>query len=758
MNTKCDMPRFRVGVLMGGKSIEREVSFNSGRTICDHLDTTKYEVIPIFQTAMGKLYMLPWHFLHRGKITDFFDRLEHEAICISWDQFKKYVDFVYIAVHGRYGEDGTLQGMLEVLNIPYLGAKVFGSAAGMNKAFQKQLFAGNGIRVPAGIVVYAYEVGVLTEQQIVQRLKKENVSFPCIVKPVQEGSSLGVQVVHDSAQLLVAIKNAHAIDGSVTQDVIVEEKIEGMEFVCVSLQKFHGKDGGCAWFSFPLTEVVIEDKTAFFDYEQKYMPGRALKITPPRCNAEHAQKIAQVCEKAAKILDFSTISRIDGILTKDGDVVIIDPNSLTGMSPATFLFHQAAEFGMNHTQLINFLIESELARYGIKHFYKDYETQAKDKLVQKKIRIGVLLGGDTNEREISLESGRNVCYKLSPEKYDVVPLFVRDDMKLFTLTTKLLIKNSTKSIAGLVDDSMHIEWSQLPILYDFIFNALHGGKGENGAVQGALEMLAMPYNGSGVLASALCMDKFKTSTFLRQKGFDVPGSILIHKQDWHAKSEQDRQQYLEQQMEEYGLHFPCIVKPADDGCSMFVGKVKNWSDVHTAFAQIFDAGKESVMLEELIKGMELTCGVIGNNDSIVFPPSQAVATQEILSIEEKFLPGAGTNITPAPLSKDQLLFVQNVVGDVYKVLGCKGYTRIDCFYQNEQESPTGKQQVVILENNSLPALTPATCLFHQAAEVGIRPMELIDKIVELGFQNHQQRLQSFEPIKKSKKKSHKPCA
>jgi D-alanine-D-alanine ligase len=123
--------------------------------------------------------------------------------------------------------------------------------------------------------------------------------------------------------------------------------------------------------------------------------------------------------------------------------------------------------------------------------------------------------------------------------------------------------------------------------------------------------------------------------------------------------------------------------------------------------------------------MELTCGVIGNEDVFVLPPSNSVAVDGILSIEEKFLPGAGENQTPAPLAPEALKLVQDEVKRAYIAAGCRGYSRVDCFYQSN-----GK--VVILEVNTLPALTPATCLFHQALEVGIKPMELIDKIVELG--------------------------
>ena len=104
------MKKINVGVLMGGMSVEKEVSFISGRTVCDHLDTQIYNVIPLFQTTDNHLFILPWRFLYRGKITDFLHRLESEAEKIRWDDLKKNIDFMYIATHGRYAEDGTLQG------------------------------------------------------------------------------------------------------------------------------------------------------------------------------------------------------------------------------------------------------------------------------------------------------------------------------------------------------------------------------------------------------------------------------------------------------------------------------------------------------------------------------------------------------------------------------------------------------------------------------------------------------------------------
>ena len=745
--------KLKVGVFFGGKSIEREVSLNSGRTICDHLDTDKYEVIPLFQDEDGTLYNLPWHFLHRGKIADFQSRLAREAQRITWDDLRDLVDFVYLAVHGRFAEDGTIQGMLEILNIPYLGSKIFGSALGMNKLVQKEIFSANGIDVAPGIIINKSELAQiangesLTVNDILLRLEKAGTKLPCIVKPIHEGSSLGVSKVLTQDELIPAIKKAAYVDARRTQDVIVEEKIEGMEFVCVSLQRAVKRNGKieAEWFTFPITEVVPEGQS-IYDYEQKYMPGRATKITPARCANQDLQKISQTCIKASILLNFATISRIDGFLTKDGRVILIDPNTLTGMSPATFLFHQAAEYGMSHTQLINYLIETELKLAGMLEFTGGHsgddegDSVKTNKHGEKKLRVAVLLGGATNEREISLESGRNICYKLSPQKYDCIPLFVTNSHELYKLDQRLLIKNSTREISSMLDKAQKVSWSSLSDICDFVFIGLHGGLGEGGGVQGALEMLGIPYNGSGVLASALCMDKFKTNNFLRAHGFDVPDSFLISLQTWQEKTQEEKNEYIDSNLKDYS--YPLILKPHDDGCSVFVKKVKNRTDLIDLVDQYFaQSGKSIAMLEELIIGTELTCGVIGNdNDVRALVPSNTVAKNDILSIEEKFLPGEGENQTPAALPVDTLEFVKKIMVETYKVIGCAGYARIDCFYQDEKQSKTGKSRVVILEFNTLPGMTPATCIFHQAAECGMKPMDFIDKIVELGFANHAEKL------------------
>lgn len=707
------MKKLSIGVIMGTRSVEREVSFNSGRTICDYLDTTRYTPVPIFITETNDLYILPWRFLHRGKISDFEHRLAEEATHISWDTLRLHVDFVYPAVHGRWGEDGALQGMLEMLKIPYFGSKVLASALGMDKQIQKTFLAESGIQTPAGICVTGAETAGLSNESLIQLLEKRSISAPYIVKPRSEGSSFGVSRVESAENLIDAVQRAASITPGIIQDVLIEECIPGMEFSCIVIEDSTGH------VALEPTEIARPDNV-IFDYEQKYMPGAALKYTPARCTKIAHESIKKAAIATMKALGFSGLGRIDGVLKNDGSVVIIDPNSFSGMSPASFAFFQAAEHGMSHTQFVNHLIEHALSEYGM-----IAPEQALSEKSILKTRVGVMLGGSSNEREISLESGRNVVYKLSPHTYDVTPLFLSSQGELFHIPHRLLVKNSTRVIEELLDPSMRVLWSDLPKKFDFIFLGLHGGEGENGTIQGTLEMLGMPYNGSGILASALCMDKWKTNSYLRANGIDIPDHILVT--DPHNEE-------LVAFVEKNG--FPLIVKPHDDGCSVGVYKVFSPTELTEACTEVFKLGKKYALVEEYIDGMELTVGVLGNNTPKALPPTYTVAQAGVLSLTEKFLPGAGENQTPAPLDSAAIAFVQHTIERVFSTIGCSGYARIDCFYQRPDQNKHMRERLVILEINTLPALTPATCLFHQAAEVGVNPRELLDSIIRLGFERH----------------------
>lgn len=350
------MNKLKVGIFMGGMSVEKEVSFNSGRTVYDHIDKTVFDPILIFQNSNGILYRLPYKFLYRGKIADFENRLEAEAQRMYWDDIKKNIDFAFIAMHGRFAEDGILQGMLEVLQIPYLGSKIFGSAVSRDKFLVYDFLTTAGIRVPKHKKIMLNDLEKLEE--IVTEVVA-TIGFPCVVKPHKEGSSFGVSIACSATELHEAIKHA-VYCSNIPQPIIIEEKIIGKEFISTVITDVTGST-----IALPPTEIVLEERRTIFDYDQKYMPGRAIKFTPARFPVDTIECIKNLTIKIMDTLSLKTMVRVDGFLTEANDIVFIDVNSITGMAPSSFFFSQTAEIGLNHAQVINMLIKAELHNYTI---------------------------------------------------------------------------------------------------------------------------------------------------------------------------------------------------------------------------------------------------------------------------------------------------------------------------------------------------------------------------------------------------------
>lgn len=714
--------KIKIGVLMGGRSIEKEVSFNSGRTICDHLDTNKYDIIPIFQNKKGLLFILPWYFLHRGKISDFEFRLEKEAQIINWNELKSIVDFIYLAIHGKNCEDGSIQGMLEFLNIPYSGSSFYTGSITSNKFLNNQILGNNNIKTPKNFLIKNYENDFSNALNFAKKL-----GFPIVSKPNDEGSSFGVHISNNEEELIHNIIKAKNINNHDKVDVLIEEYINGIEFSCICIQNNN------EWISFEPTEIAHKNNSYIFEYSDKYMPGEGEKYTPMHCSQEQIEKVKNTCLKIAKIIEAKDIIRIDGFINSNNEVIIIDCNILPGTAPSSFTFMQASLYGMSNADLINHIVHNGLKRYKKFENFINFNIQNSNKNEDSKVRIGVVFGGNNNEKEISLDSGRNVFYKLSSNKYKVTPIFLtnknyENENKFYELTINQLVKNKTDEIVLTLNKNSEICISQFNSLFDFIFIALHGGQGENGCIQGVLETLNIPYNGCNISTSAICMDKYKTYKMLENNNINVPNHFLISK---NTSIEEIKNNYFKITTEK---NIPIIAKPYNDGCSFMVSVSYSLDECIYNINEVLKEN-EYCLMEECINAMELTVGVIGNNDYIIMPPSYTLKVNDILSLEEKFLPGAGENITPAPLSDEDMIFVKNEIKKVAKILNISGYCRIDCFLKEIQNYDNSiEKKLIILECNTLPGLTPATCIFHQAAEIGMKPFEFINKIIELGLE------------------------
>jgi UDP-N-acetylmuramate--alanine ligase len=322
-----------------------------------------------------------------------------------------------------------------------------------------------------------------------------------------------------------------------------------------------------------------------------------------------------------------------------------------------------------------------------------------------------------------------------------------------------------------------LTYQDLATLVDVVFIALHGRPGEDGAVQANLEKVGLPYNGSGVESSQITIDKYRTNEILKQNGFLVAEHLLVTEEEWTA----DQQKILATINEK--IHYPFIAKPVDDGCSSAVKKIKTKEEFE-AFATLIFRKQEAldvaaaailhikekeefpqkrvILIEELISKnparlqngekelggdaihfIEVTGGMLtsynttGEVEYEVFEASEALSEGEVLSLEEKFLAGQGQNITPARYSanvndRQQISnYVKATLGAAAKLLNINGYTRIDAFVRIYDAN---RVDVIFIEVNSLPGMTPATCIFHQTAINGYKPYDFIDRILDFGFQ------------------------
>lgn len=471
-----------------------------------------------------------------------------------------------------------------------------------------------------------------------------------------------------------------------------------------------------------------------------------------------------------------------------------------GLNPSQFLtFIIRTSLSQRALSTKNSLVITKLLRH------LDEEIKHQKNASTEKIKVAVILGGYSSERHISVESGRNIYEKLaSSSKYKPVPIFLtgnENEHIMYRIPVNILLKDNADDIkekiahykihpivkkimeecvaitekygeSGSLDHPEKLNYSDLPKLADVVFIALHGRPGEDGAVQEKLEKINLPYNGSDTSSSQITIDKFRTNEILKENGFLIAEHLLVSKNDWNT----NKNEVLENIRQK--INFPFIAKPVDDGCSSAVKKIKNEKELEAFATLIFRNSEEFnknaaetlhikvkeefpqkniFLIEELISKkdaphfLEITGGMLtkydrnGNVEYEVFEASEALSEGEVLSLEEKFLAGQGQNITPARYSvnyEDRKKIsekVKNTLGAAAKLLHINGYTRIDAFVRIYNPD---KVEVIFIEVNSLPGMTPATCIFHQAAINNYKPYDFIDKIIDFAFAKKKKELQT----------------
>lgn len=343
-----------------------------------------------------------------------------------------------------------------------------------------------------------------------------------------------------------------------------------------------------------------------------------------------------------------------------------------------------------------------------------------------RLRVGVVLGGRSSEREISLETGRNVFHNLDPSRFEAVAVYMDTRGALWEIGLPLLVQNTTRDIEDRLEtDAERLRYEKLSSRVDFVYIGLHGKYGEDGCFQGLLELLDIPYCGSGVLGSALGMDKAVQRRILRHAGIDVPATVELTQSGWDA----DRTAAIAAVEEE--RTYPCVVKPAREGCSTALAVVRERSDLVEAIEEALQWDNR-VLVEEHLTGTEVTVAVLGNEEPHAFAPTATPPKGDFLTVEEKFLPGQGQNVTPAPLPADTLARIREVAERTYRLLSLSAFARLDMYVAEDG-------RIVVGEPNTLPGSSPSSTVFLGPMEEGMGPMALITRVIELSLEGHRRK-------------------
>lgn len=307
----------RVVVLYGGDTAEREVSLRTGRGIMEALRAKGYDVVGI----------------------DFRPTRECLARLVQLQ-----ADVVYIALHGRYGEDGRLQGFLDLLGVPYVGSGVLASALAMDKARTKTLARQAGIRVAPDRVIRREELDRVTPAALAHEL-----GLPLVIKPNREGSTVGLTVAQREEEIGSGLEQAARYDDT----ILVETFVPGVEVTV-------GVLGDEQPVALPVIEIVPR-KNFYYDYESKYAPGGSEHIIPARITPEAERKVREWAVEAYRLLGCQNYARVDFIVPKDGsDPVLLEVNTLPGMTETSLFPDAARAYGLSYPDMVDRLIQLAL--------------------------------------------------------------------------------------------------------------------------------------------------------------------------------------------------------------------------------------------------------------------------------------------------------------------------------------------------------------------------------------------------------------
>ncbi len=326
--------------------------------------------------------------------------------------------------------------------------------------------------------------------------------------------------------------------------------------------------------------------------------------------------------------------------------------------------------------------------------------------------IAIVCGGDSSEHDVSLRSAKGLYSFFDKERYNVYIVDIKGQdwhVELHDGTTAKIDRN----------DFSFMENGKT-VFFDYAYITIHGTPGENGILQGYFELIQLPYSTSGVLVEAMTFDKFVLNQYLKSYGVSVAESLLIRRGYEHLVSDDDI-------LSRVGM--PCFVKPANDGSSFGVSKVKNIDQLAPALRKAMMESDE-VMVESFLDGVEITVGCYKTREkSVIFPITEVVTHNEFFDYDAKYN-GQVEEITPARISDDVARRASEITSAIYDILHCNGIIRIDYIITKNSD---GSNKINMLEVNTTPGMTPTSFIPQQVRAAGLDIKDVLTEIVENQF-------------------------
>lgn len=784
--------KFRIALLAGGPSLERGISLNSARSVLDHLSDDNIEVVPIYFDQKRKAYKISVDQLYSNNPSDFDFKLAEHSTSLNTNNLVKLlksVDIVFPVMHGVFGEDGQIQAFLEKFNIPFVGSKSKSCKKAFDKYEANRAISGKGFFTLPSALLKIY--GKDNKKIIEEFFKKHNLKR-AIVKPATGGSSIGTFSVSSNKE---ALEKADLIFSKrMDTRVVLEPFAEGREFTVIVLQNSFGLPVAIIPSEIEMAfheGRIFDFRRKYLPTNQvKYHCPPNFNIeTIEKIRMEAAQifSLFEMNDFArfdgwvfpdGKIWfsDFNTISGMEQ------NSFLFQQSSRFGMSHSDLL-HYVVKNSCNR-QRINFpSFENkgkEIKRKPVSVIFGGHTSERQVSLMSgtniwlklRKSKIykptPYLLDFDDNVWELPYalilnhtveEIIENAKRAIKEEEKNMVLISrIKEELKLFPEeATEPYFLPKKMSFSEFVKKS------------SFVFLGLHGGDGENGNFQEILKKSKVKFNGSKEGTSRLCMDKYSTGEFIRamnMKGVSIAPQRVLSLENF---SQEDDVVKLWKTLKNRLSSKTIIVKPKDDGCSTGVAHLYRAEDLKN-YLKFLLKGESSIPKRTLYKQdtimempnekirdilfekfidtdlvsvknyrlkykrksgfVEVTIGLLEEKGKLhAFNPSVTIAEGEVLSVEEKFQGGTGINLTPPPkeiIKPNVVDKTKILVEKLAKEFGIKGYARIDAF----MNVSTG--DLLIIEVNTLPALTPSTVLYHQALAENpkIFPKELLEKIIK----------------------------